>query len=430
MSFRWKAIPAFAIAVIAGGAALQATAAGDGTLDPSWNHVGYTTTNFGPNYAFAAGVAVRPDGRTVAVGGFSSPTSNVWALARYKPNGVLDPSFGSGGTVTTSFQGFDLADAAANQDDKTVVAGYTSSDGGGTNFKFALARYLNNGALDPSFGSGGKVITSINSYDFADAVAVDGGKIIVAGATSPDLGVHLYFVVARYNSNGSLDTSFGSGGITTTDFGQGYNSAGGLAVMGDRIVAAGYEGTRGHLDFAVARYTNDGSLDNTFGAGGKVITDFGNDAAGHAVDVHAGHIVVIGTYFNGLDHDFAAALYARNGSLVSTFGSGGKATLNVGQDDFAYSGGFGPDGTVIAAGDTGTSAPADSFAVARWTSTGAPDPEFGSGGHTVTSIGTLSGAFASGMGPDHKIVAAGYSDNSFAVARYIDDTDEPDGDVD
>jgi len=413
---RMRVVTGCVVALVAGGAAALPAAAAGGSLDPSWNGSGFTTTSFGGAYAFADGIVVQ-GGRNVTVVGGSSGVTNVFAVARYEPNGVLDPSFGVGGLVTTSFNGDDLADAVTYQGDKTVVVGYTSPDGG-TTFNFALARYLANGALDPTFGSGGKVVTSFGGgYDFADAVLVHGDKIVVAGESRTGAGYN-QFIVARYNTDGSLDTSFGTGGFTTTDFGFHYNAANGVAMMGDRIVAAGYAQGPTHLDFAVARYTSSGALDTSFGSGGKVLTDFGNDAAGHAVDVRGYSIVVVGAASNGTDNDFAAAEYNANGSPLTGFGSGGKTTLNIGADDHAYGGGFTPDGSVYAAGDTG-SAVTDSFAVARWTTTGAPDPLFGTGGFTVTSIGVMSGAFAAGIGPDGKVVAAGFSDNDFAVARYL-----------
>lgn len=277
------------------------------------------------------------------------------------------------------------------------------------------------GSLDSSFGSGGKVVTSFGTLqDIADAVAVKGNKIVVAGA-SKSLVTGNDFALARYNKDGSLDSSFGTGGKVTTDFNGGFDSANGVAFVGDDIVAAGYvDGLTPMSDFGLARYNTNGSLDGRFGTGGKVRTDFfGGEDAGHALDVKGDEIVVVGSAQNGADpNDFAAALYDRRGRLDPEFGTGGKATLNIGADDVANGGGFGPRDTVVAAGDTYTGA-TDQFAVARWTEEGQPDPRFGTGGFTTTAIGGFSGAFAMSLGPENKLVAAGYSDSDFAVARYL-----------
>jgi len=170
--------------------------------------------------------------------------------------GDLDPTFGSGGKLTTDF-GVDLDSAsgvAVHGDGKIVVAGFTVN---GTSNDFAVARYNADGSLDTGFSGDGKQTTDFGGGDFdrASGVAVQGdGKIVVAGDT--ENGATADFALARYNADGSLDTSFSGDGKQTTDFGGGdFDSASGVAVQGDgKIVVAG--GTAG--DFAVARYNADG----------------------------------------------------------------------------------------------------------------------------------------------------------------------------
>src|ERR1700694_827347 len=274
-------------AIFALSAAAAPGSAGD--LDPSWGGTGSVTTHFPGVYSFADGLALD-DNEVTAVGGVFNGTDGDFAIARYNRNGSLDSSFGTGGRKTTDFSGGDdLASAAAFQGEKLVVVGYTSPASGVYNF--ALARYRENGTLDPSFGNDGKVVTSFSGYDFADAVVLKGDKIIVAGESRAGGGGN-NFIVARYNRNGSLDTSFGTGGFVTTDFNGGFDSANSVALMGDKIVAAGYvQGT--DSDFGMARYTRQGALDTTFGVGGKVETDFGSgNDYGHAIDVKGDRIVV------------------------------------------------------------------------------------------------------------------------------------------
>src|SRR5262249_17951851 len=139
---------------------------------------------------------------------------------------------------------------------------------------FALARYTTGGSLDTTFGSGGTITTDFaGNPDQASAVALQrDGKIVVVGETNAFRGLGVEdFALARYNTRGSLDTSFGSAGKVTTDFAGGPDRAFGLAIQSDgKIVAAGYAGFR----FALVRYSTDGSLDAGFGIGGKVTTYF------------------------------------------------------------------------------------------------------------------------------------------------------------
>ena len=197
-------------------------------------------------------MAIAPGGKIVVAGSITDPDTfnNDFALARYNVNGSLDTSFGTGGEVTTSF-GPDTSDTAVGvavqADGKIVVAG-TDQDFD-TNFidEFGLARYNANGSLDAAFGTGGLVATSFGptTSAFAAGLAIQpDGQIVVAG-TVQDFSTNVIseFGLARYNTNGSLDASFGSGGLVTTSFGPGTSaSAAGVAIGSDgEIIVAGYD---------------------------------------------------------------------------------------------------------------------------------------------------------------------------------------------
>jgi uncharacterized delta-60 repeat protein len=177
-------------------------------------------TDFSPASGTAQGVAVQADGRIVAAGGIFNGGNQQFALARYNSNGSPDTSFGGTGLVTTSFGGTHdgALSVAVQADGKIVAAGSTQTAHSGE--QFALARYSSNGSLDPSFGTGGRVTTTFGGdgrLDRAQSVAVQAdGRIVAAGFTQTDSGKK--FALARYNSNGSLDTSFGPG-VVTTSFG-------------------------------------------------------------------------------------------------------------------------------------------------------------------------------------------------------------------
>lgn len=306
------------------------------------------------------------------------------------------------------------------------------------------------GSLDKCFGTGGKVITtdSVTSTDEQiNAVKLQAdGKIVVAGFIGNDTAL------ARYNTDGTLDTTFGIGGKVITDVSGTGNrdEARSLQLQPDgRIVVAGTaQDTTGSYDFAVARYTSAGVLDTTFGTGGKVITPVGrgfnpgNLSSGispstsadtiSAVQVLAdGKIVVAGTASNAraganTDSDFALARYTAAGVLDPTFGTGGLVTtdINTNSNDRASALQLQPDGRLVVAGTADDRAGGDNFAVARYTAAGALDPSFGAGGKVTTDINTTDDtATAMQVQPDGKIVVAGTTNNAssaldFALLRY------------
>jgi uncharacterized delta-60 repeat protein len=364
----------------------------DGNLDTSFGTGGKVTTDFSTFSDYGRSVTLQSDGKIVVAGS----TINDFAVARYNSNGSLDTSFGTGGKVTTDINGgFDTGYSVSLQSDgKIVVAGSTNFSGASSS-DFALVRYNNNGSLDTSFGTGGKVTTDINGgFDFGlSSVLQSDGKIVVTGqGSNPGIPIpgsfstNDDFALVRYNSNGSLDTSFGTGGKVTTDIVKG-NSEQGLsaALQSDgKIVVSGYTASPSYtLDFALVRYNSNGSLDTSFGTGGKVTTDFnGNSDYGYSVALQSdGKIVVAGANAN-IGGDFAIARYNSNGSLDTSFGTGGKVTTDFnGNSDSGYSVALQSDGNIVVVGRSQSSSRTVSggnfaydsyFAVARYLGDGKP----------------------------------------------------------
>ena len=415
---------------------LNAVSQSSGTLDSSFGTGGTVTTDFGAS-AGAASVAVQPDGKIVAAGTVSSLFSFTdFALSRYDTDGRLDASFGVGGKVTTDFASFfDFASSVAiQQDGKIIVAGGAVIS---PFSNFALARYNSNGTLDASFGAGGKVTTAFGQVSAqASSVAVQqDGKIVVAGVANIDGGED--FALVRYNSNGTLDASFGAGGRVTTDFdlvGQGFSFAfaSSVAVQPDgRIVAAGDAQLNGGRNFALACYNSNGTLDASFGTGGKVTTNFSgstfDDFANSVAVQQDGKIVAAGGVRTSGGFDFALVRYNSDGTLDATFGTGGKVTTDFASpSDFAFSVAIQQDGSIVAAGGTFTGPDSDSFhsALARYNSNGTLDASFGTGGK-VTNIfgGQRDGLSSVAIQQDGKIVAAGgvsfNGNGQFALARFL-----------
>jgi uncharacterized delta-60 repeat protein len=324
--------------------------AAPGDLDPSFGEGGKVTTDVGPGSEMAAAIAIQADGKIV-VAGRGGPFSD-FVLARYNTDGNLDPSFGIGGQVTTDFGGNnDAASGVAIQaDGKIVAAGSAAPES--SCCQFALARYNTDGSLDPSFGTGGQVTTDFGGLDEASGVAIQAdGKIVVAGRGGPSSD----FALARYNADGTLDPSFGTGGQVTTDFGGFGDAANGVAIQTDgKIVAAG-------TGFALARYNTDGSLDPSFGTGGQVTTRGGDDAFGIAIQSD-GKIVAAGFISFDFNQDFALARYNVDGSLD------GMVTTDFGDrsGDVAEAVAIQADGKIVAAGGAGPCSPPCKFALARY----------------------------------------------------------------
>jgi uncharacterized delta-60 repeat protein len=343
--------------------------AADGSLEPTFGFGGRVTTDFGiagredkTDEAFA--VAIQPDGKIVAAGvtGRCGTSNGYAALARYGSDGALDSSFGEGGLVYTDFpRECDAFNAVAvQQDGKIVAAGFTGQGGVGQDRAFLVARYDADGGLDPTFGSGGSVLTDFGSARFDEARAVvlqPDGKVVVAGFSSGAKEGKI--ALARYLFDGQLDPGFGNGGMVTTSIPP-LRAAAAFAVtlQPDRkIVVAGSVGgssSGGNADFALVRYTRTGAVDQTFGLHGRVVTALQATAdVATAVGLEADGRIVAGGYseFAPAEYDFAAAVYLTDGSLDASFGEGGKVLTAFGPgSQMALGLAVQPDGKLVLAG--------------------------------------------------------------------------------
>jgi uncharacterized delta-60 repeat protein len=372
----------------------------DGSLDTSFGSGGRVTTDFAGRSDNAAAVAIQPDGKILAAGGADlgadpGPVPGNgqfnFALARYNPDGSLDVSFGAGGKVTTDFNGgLDQASAIALQaDNKIVLAGFATAG----DPHMGLVRYNPNGTLDSSFGTAGRVITNINgTRDFANALAIQiDGRIIAAGSTQTSISSMVMFALARYNSDGSLDQGFGSGGKVITQVVPGGDAEDdeifALAIQPDgRIIAAGEANFA--QDFGMVRYLANGSLDNSFGTNGVVTTDFNghlDNVRGIGIQVD-GKIVLAGAanLTTGSTGDFGIARYQPNGALDSTFGTSGRVITDFNSNVDGVRGVvIQSDNKIVAAGSTQTLGNGD-FALTRYLASAQPSDV---SGRTLDSSG-------------------------------------------
>lgn len=343
---------------------------------------------------YATAMAVQPDGKVITVGHTTTNAGGTdIAIVRHGRDGSLDTTFGNGGRVVTAIaagRGSDAAYAVAVQaDGKVVVAGTTAVNG--TDQDFALVRYLPNGALDTSFGNGGKVVTSLGaSVDRIHAIALQAdGKIVVGGDSDRGTATTgMDFALARYQPNGTLDAGFGNAGTVTTPIRAQSARDSVYAIVlqpfgaEQRIVAVGGEG-----DFVAARYTAAGVLDAGFGSGGKIAGVFGNStiAAARAVTLAADNKLVLA---GQVQNDFALARLNVDGSADAGFGTGGKVVTAVSANWESVTALVRQaDGKLLAGGWVyeGNSS-SGNFAVARYSADGVLDAGFGSAGIAITPV--------------------------------------------
>jgi uncharacterized delta-60 repeat protein len=370
--------------------------AADGDRDLTFGAGGIVTTDFGGKADGGNGIAVQADGKIVAAGASYTGVVGDFAVARYNADGSFDTTFGTGGQVTLDLDGNsnDVGRAIAIQaDGKIVVAGDTRGVLPPFDHNFAVVRFNSNGTLDTTFDGDGIAITDFGSPIFEGAMSVaiqSDGRIVAAGAAFSVL-TQLDFAVARYNPDGSLDATFhGDGRVTTPISLVNFDAATSVAVQGDgRIVALGFSG----FDAAIVRYNADGTLDATFGAAGTgvVTTDYGgaSDRGTGLVIQPDGRLVTVGRTSGNAD--FVVARYQVDGSLDATFGSGGLVATDFPDASGSASGvALQIDGKIIAIGryDTGLG---DDFAVARYDTAGTLDLTFGGGsGFVITDIASSS----------------------------------------
>lgn len=414
-----------------------------GSLDTSFGTGGIFTTSFSqPDATINNAMAIQADGKIVLGGATSSGA----ALIRLNTNGTLDTSFGTNGQLNPAFGNDGLVVAVLIQPNQQILA-YSAGFLGGV-----VGRFNPDGSLDTTFGSGGFAASkSLNSGPgILSVMALQAdGKILVTGGG----------LLGRYTSTGQLDPSFGTNGIAALNA----SVATGIAVQADgKILVTTGVGPQSELFAApilpspgagaIARYNSNGTLDTNFGVSGQAACV--SSASGLAIQSN-GRIVVAGTITSALlttvedgvtvadnQTGFGVVRYNTNGTLDTTFNPGGGIGLGGGiitgfgnnfPDGAAFAITLQSNGEIVVAGTAGASQPdgntgfvSASFALARYTTSGLLDTSFGNNGIVTTTMDTISFVSALAIQSDGKIVAAGNTGHSvsqfidnFAVARYL-----------
>jgi uncharacterized delta-60 repeat protein len=450
----------------------------DGKLDKTFGNKGVTITDAGSETDALASVAIQSNGKIVAGGQTSRNGINQFALIRYTNDGIVDSSYGSQGLVITNFgNACNINSIALTTDNKVVAVGNYNNGSAGD---FAIARYLKTGALDPTFNGNGEVTSNFGNSDNAISVAIDtAGKIVVGGYyTDPSNNSH--FEIARYSTNGSLDPTFNGSGVTGTNFGnnQEYLSAIALQSNGEIIAGGNSWGGESYSELAFARFNANGSIDSSFGINGQTLDPMGSNdydylyfltiaangqifSGGYTLSDNIGYFTLLRLDPNGsLDNSFASAgnllyFYPGNsiGYLSAMVQNDGKIVVNGATSEASipnFLARFNPDGSSdLTYGNNGT-APTNGYAavmqtdqkvvesnsgavdstgdsgivMSRYNSDGSPDLTYGTNG----VVQGFPGAFASyalAIQPDNKVVVPAYVSSNFgedlALIRYNTD---------
>jgi uncharacterized delta-60 repeat protein len=343
----------------------------DGSLDPTFGTGGKVETTFGTNHQDSiAAIAFQPDGKIIAVGGTnvldSTTHENHFAIARYNTNGTLDTTFGPNhnGLVTTSIVANDFANSVVIQPDgKIVVAGSAGSQaplyGSSSTVSDALVRYNADGTLDTSFGQGGIIKMSIvpgASQEFngvaLETINMGGISTTEIVASGPVVSSARGSVLARFNLNGTLDPSFGSGGTVILQTVNPVVVLSALAIQPDgKIVEAGTAtSSQGVRDAAVVRFNSDGSLDTSFDPNGPMpgLVDLGVTGLADSVVLQPDGKIVVGGY--GTSPILLARLNGADGSLDPTFGSNGLVLTTLPGNPTVKGLALQSDGKIVTAG--------------------------------------------------------------------------------
>ncbi|MBS1747235.1 MAG: hypothetical protein JST21_13780, partial [Bacteroidetes bacterium] len=370
-------------------------------------------------------VGLQSDGKIIAAGSGGKDVPSTFLFERYNTDGSIDSSFGVNGHAGSINEMSQVFAISIQSDDGFIAMGHPS-------YKVGLARYKKDGELDSSFGVNGVVITSVSSHanSASDMMVQPDGKIVVCGYIINDPNEARQLFLIRYLPNGSLDNSFGDGGVVIVGQPDGDKSlatVNALALLSNGQIVVSLTNAKS----TVYRFNPDGSQDKIFGNNGSAFFQSKDDAvnglnATGLIVQPDGKIIGCGSALikkNSSDEYMAAARINADGSIDSSFGNNGIQHIIFGQD---YSKGTAillqKDGKIVLSGwshdDFTTYA---NFALTRLNTDGNIDSSFGENGKTVTTISTYTTSTSSVLQNDGKIILGGTAGSNFALARYNND---------
>lgn len=400
-----------------------------GALDTGFGQNGFVVDSFSSDYDAAERVIVQPDGKIIIMGDTGMGSVQKMAIARYNADGSPDTSFANDGKLVfnVSFPKILGNDIALQSDGKIILGGYQWNDVTGD---FVLVRLLADGSFDSSFGNDSIAILDNGMAEIGNSIHLQNdGKIIIAGDSQDQ------FTMARVNSDGSIDSTFGQSGWIRTSFpvwsyGKDVhvNDSGEILLTGMTI--DGYDDWK----IALAKYRADGSLDTVFGNSGTLIVAVGNDYdyGIRSFLLDDGKILVGSHSYFGtqpLRYEVVIAQLNADGSFDSNYGTDGKTKIRWTENGENYLNDMvlQDDGKLILAGRN-SDASGDYFSMAKLDENGTLDTSFGVDGKVSGNIGnTADTATSIALQPDGKVVITGYTTNfsdptQFFIARYSNET--------
>ena len=397
-----------------------------GTLDYSFGDSGKVLTSSSTGYLDCTGGGLQSDGSIIAAGGVSFLNSNTddFFAIKYSSNGKLDSSFGKKGLAVLKGLGEAETEAKVQPDNKIIIAGY-NTDLSGSFYAITAGRFNADGSVDSAFGTNGSIANNAGE-DCSDIALQPDGKLLLTGTTG------IAFITLRYMPDGTLDNSFGNNGSVTTNFGNGTPKLGNanLVQSDGKIVVAGGDNER----IMLARYNTDGSLDETFGNNGEVISDITNiNPLNKVYDMTLqpdGKLVLTGT--TGDEFGIVNTMilrYMPDGSFDTAFGNKGIVIRALQYNSDAFNMALQKDDKITISGYTIPDGVNGHFLVERYNTNGTIDSSFGNDGYQITAMDESDVAETTLLQQDGKIVLAGAAYNNqndpssyeVALARYNND---------
>lgn len=367
----------------------------------------FLDATLGVSNAQAQIIGIQNNGEFLVAGSVTINGIPQYMIARYTAFGTIDLSYGNYGYAATPIGSISAANGLAIlSNNQPVVVGFAQLAPGD---EFAIARYNADGTLDTTFNNTGIVTTSIGAGACAYNVIEDSfGRYIIAGVSI--IGGAPIVTVARYNADGTLDFTFGNNGIAMKRI---FASAGaydvGLQSTG-KIITAGFTINSGKRELGLVRFNTNGAVDTTFNGSGTIATPIGADACAYTLAIQSNDRIIAAGVSN---NQFALARYTSNGSPDTSFGSGGIVTTRIGNtaqiNDIALQN----NGLIVAAGFSD-----NQFALARYNANGSIDTTFGNAGIVTTPLGITAMANSVVVQENGQIVVAGTSDTGVVLVRY------------
>jgi len=395
-----------------------------GTLDSNFGINGKTLFTYNEGGVECFDATIQSNGKIICVGDGSrifNGSERGIAVFSFLKTGIIDSSFGiNGGTfIDVGYNGQRAHAVTVQDDDKILITGYGVNGTINLNYDIVTIRLNSNGSIDSSFGTNGIAIADYGNGDIArDIVLQPDGKLLVQGSSSG------FFITLRYMQNGILDDNFGTDGKVITMF-DGLATGFSITLQEDgKIIAAGTDDEK----ILLARYLSNGTPDISFGNNGEVRSNLTKnyDRANDILVLPDGKIIIAGSKSNIITDTALLARYNSDGSLDISFGNKGMIIPKMQYNSIITKIALQQDGKLITGGysHVGGSAEQD-FLLLRFNPDGSFDSSFANNGQQVTSLSIIDAAYGLALTKDNKIVLAGSSTNGIhnyvSLAQYHND---------